>query len=140
MTDSDAERSTTAVAEAVADALKRSGSISHPFSSDAERETLRRAGRRAGRMLNRPVHTTVIADRVHIAVTDWGDNPLEAQLKRTPRKQDHRRRPSRRGRQPAQPPAAPPIEPPRAFRTAAPLRLGRLERKTVVAESQELLS
>jgi DNA-binding GntR family transcriptional regulator len=29
-------------------------------------------------------------------------------------------------------------EPPRTFRTATPLRLGRLERKTVVAESQEL--
>jgi hypothetical protein len=31
-------------------------------------------------------------------------------------------------------------DPPRAFRTVAPLRLGRLERKMVVAESQELLS
>jgi hypothetical protein len=32
------------------------------------------------------------------------------------------------------------VEPPRTFRTATPLRLGRLERKTVAAESQELLS
>jgi hypothetical protein len=79
MTNPDAEH-LTAVAQAIADALKRSGSISHAYRNEHERDLLRQAGRRAGRILNRPVRTMDAGKSVHVALTDWGNNPLETQL------------------------------------------------------------
>jgi hypothetical protein len=79
MIDPDAEHF-TAVAEAIADALKRTGSISHAYHNGDERDLLRQAGRRVGRMLNRPVRTVDAGRSVHVVLTDWGNNPLETQL------------------------------------------------------------
>ncbi|WP_157408050.1 hypothetical protein [Actinomadura atramentaria] len=60
--------------------LRRAGSLSVPARDDAHAAALRQAGRAAGRKLGRPVITRAGRGVVHVALTDWPANELEARL------------------------------------------------------------
>lgn len=60
--------------------LRATGQATYHYTDDKERDELRSAGRQAGRALGRPVRTIARNNRIHIVLTDWGDNPLERQL------------------------------------------------------------
>jgi hypothetical protein len=63
-----------------AEQLRRTGGIDVAFATDEDLARYRRAARDLGRLLERPVQTVARYGFLHIALTDWGENPLEARL------------------------------------------------------------
>jgi hypothetical protein len=60
--------------------LRRTEGLQIRNTDDETLARYRRTGRQADELLNRPVQTTTRHGILHIALTDWGHNPLETHL------------------------------------------------------------
>lgn len=63
-----------------AEQLRRTGGVQIRYTDDEALARYRRAGREAGKLLDRPVQTHARRGILHVALTDWGNNPLETRL------------------------------------------------------------
>jgi hypothetical protein len=68
------------LAAAWAERLRRTGGVDVRYHDDEDLARYRRAGREASKLLQRPMHTAARRGIPHVALTDWGDNPLETRL------------------------------------------------------------
>ena len=76
----DDDHDTADLAVQWAEQLRRTGGVQVRYTDDEALARYRRVGREAGELLQRPVQTVARRGVLHVALTDWGDNPLETRL------------------------------------------------------------
>jgi hypothetical protein len=64
------------LAAALTDALNSRGEVTQSYRDDIERDLVWQAAAQAKRSLGRPTRTFDKPGRIHLLVTNWGNNPL----------------------------------------------------------------